>query len=228
MSYEGTIVVDGVDYGHRLPRGRHGIPHETVIANQRERLLDAATAVFGEQGYASLSVANVIERAGVSRGTFYKLFENKSDCLLAAQQRAFGRLHEAIEAACSPAEEWPLGVSAAVNAVLDFAAASPDETRLILASSHPAAEPELARDGISLNRWLIDLLRDSSKRHPDARSPNDLTEQASVGAAVSIVGTILSDQRIGRMPDLTATLVQIILAPYLGGDEALRIARAAG
>jgi AcrR family transcriptional regulator len=227
MSYEGTIVVGGVEYGHRLPRGRHGIPQEAVIANQRERLLDAATAVFAERGYASLSVANVIERAGVSRGTFYKLFENKSDCLLAAQSRAFGRLHEAIESACSPAEEWPLGVSAAVNAVLNFAAESPDETRLILASSHPAAEPQLANDGISLNRWLIDLLRESSRRHPGAHSPNDLTEQAAVGAAVSIVGSIISNQRIGPMPDLTAVLVQIVLAPYLGSDEAIRIAQAA-
>jgi hypothetical protein len=118
-------------------------------------------------------------------------------------------------------------VSAAVNGVLDFAAESPDETRLVMASSHPAAEPQLASDGISLNRWLIDLLRNTSKRYPDAHSPSDLTEQAAVGAAVSIVGSIVSNQRIGPMPDLTAALVQIILGPYLGGDEAVRIARAA-
>ncbi len=43
MSYEGTIVVEGVEYGSRLPRGRHGIPQALVTENQRDRLLDAAT-----------------------------------------------------------------------------------------------------------------------------------------------------------------------------------------
>ena len=84
MSYEGTIVVEGVEYGSRLPRGRHGIPQALVTENQRDRLLDAATEIFSDQGYAALAVANVIQQAGVSRGTFYEIFDNKFDCLLAA------------------------------------------------------------------------------------------------------------------------------------------------
>src|SRR6187397_2433509 len=122
MSYEGTIVVEGVEYGSRLPRGRHGIPQALVIENQRDRLLDSATMIFAQRGFASLAVANVIEQAGVSRGTFYEIFDNKFDCLLAAQQRAFDRLHEVIVSACSAEEEWPRGVAAGVAAGLDFVA----------------------------------------------------------------------------------------------------------
>jgi AcrR family transcriptional regulator len=225
MSYEGTIVVEGVEYGSRLPRGRHGIPQALVTANQRDRLLDAATSIFAEQGYAALAVANVIEQAGVSRGTFYEIFENKFDCLLAAQQRAFDRLHAAIVTACSAEPEWPRGVAAGVAAGLDFAAGFRDDARLILASSHPSSEPQLGREGISATEWLVELLRDSSERCPDARSPSDLTEQAAVGAAISIVGSCLASDRIGPMPELTTALVQIILTPYLGGDEAERALR---
>jgi AcrR family transcriptional regulator len=222
MSYEGTIVVEGVEYGSRLPRGRHGIPQELVAANQRERLLDAATAILAEEGYASLAVVTVIERAGVSRGTFYEIFDNKFGCLLAAQQRAFDRLRAAIVTACSAELEWPRGVAAGVAAGLDFVAESPNDARLILASSHPSSEPQLARDGISANEWLIELIREGSQHCPDARSASDLTEQAAVGAAISIVGSCLASDRIGPMPELTSALVQIVLTPYLGGDEAKR------
>jgi AcrR family transcriptional regulator len=225
MSYEGTIVVEGVEYGSRLPRGRHGIPQALVTENQRDRLLDAATTIFAEDGFAALAVASVIQRAGVSRGTFYEIFDNKFDCLLAAQQRAFDRLHAAIVTPCSAEAEWPQGVAAAVASALDLGVEFPDEARLILASSHPSSEPQLASEGISANEWLVALLREGSRRCPDAQSPSDLTEQAAVGAAISIVGSCLASDRVGPMPELTTALVQIILTPYLGGDEARRALR---
>lgn len=226
MSYEGTIIVDGVEYGSRLPRGRHGIPHKLVVANQRERLLNAAAAIFAEEGYASLAVANVIRRAGVSRGTFYEIFDNKLDCLLAAQSRAFKRLNSAVVSACAAEEHWPRGVAAAIEVALDFAARSPEEASLILASSHPSSEPQLVEEGISVNRWLIDLLHNGSERYPAVRAPSDLTEQAAIGAAISIVGSCLANDRIGPMPELMAALVQIVLSPYVGTDEAERAVRA--
>jgi AcrR family transcriptional regulator len=227
MSYEGTIEVDGVEYERRLPPGRHGIPHELVLANQRERLLRAATEIFAARGYAALSVARVIERAGVSRQTFYGLFENKPDCVLAAQRRAFERLREAIDSSCAGAEDWPAGVAAAVPAVLSFAAENPDQMRLILATGNPTSEPALSRDGIAVNEWLAELLREGSQRHPEARSPNAITEQATIGAALSIVAGCITDRRVGPLKDLRTALVRIILAPYLGGEEAARVAEAA-
>jgi AcrR family transcriptional regulator len=227
VSYEGTIVVDGVEYRQRLPRGRHGIPQDLVIANQRERLLDAATRIFAEQGYSALSVAGVIEEAGVSRQTFYDQFENKISCVLAAQARAFDHLQDAIDAACEDEPEWPGGVAASIPAVVQFAVDFPAETCLILASSNPSSEPELVKKGLSVNEWLAGLLREGSKNHPDARSPSEITEQAAIGAVVSIVGSCLTDGRVGPLRDLKSALVRIILAPYLGGEEAMKIAETA-
>jgi AcrR family transcriptional regulator len=218
MTYEGPIVVDGVSYGTRLPRGRHGIPRALVTENQRERLMDAATAIFATEGFSALAVANLIDRAGVSRGTFYENFENKLACLLAAQRRAFGRLRAAIEAGCSSRREWPAAVEAGVAAALDFASRSPDDANLILASSRPSAEPRLVGQGISANEWILDLIHNSAHDQPAARVPGRLNEQAAVGAAISIVGSCLARDRVGPLPELTSALVRIILAPYLGTD----------
>ena len=51
----------------RTPRGR-----ET-----KRKLLEAAEAVFAEQGYADASIVKITERAGVGQGTFYLYFESK-------------------------------------------------------------------------------------------------------------------------------------------------------
>ena len=40
--------------------------------------------VVGSKGYKATSVADVIEEAGTSRTTFYKHFEDKHECFLAA------------------------------------------------------------------------------------------------------------------------------------------------
>ncbi len=43
----------------------------------RQRLLDAAEAVFGEKGYDRASIAEITQRAGVAQGTFYIYFPDK-------------------------------------------------------------------------------------------------------------------------------------------------------
>src|SRR4051794_32391335 len=67
-----------------LPRGPHGLAREVVAASQRGRLIDAIAHVVAEKGYARTTVADVIERAGVSRKTFYEHFRDKETCFLAA------------------------------------------------------------------------------------------------------------------------------------------------
>jgi AcrR family transcriptional regulator len=224
MSYRGgTTAISGASYG-RLPRGRHGIPREVVTANQRERVLDAVTEIFAEQGYAALAIRNVIDRAGVSRATFYKIFEGKDDCVRAAQLRAYDGLQEAIVGACSSRQDWASGVAAAVGAALDFFSRSPAEALLLLGSSHAFSEPQLAREGLAIQQRLIELLRKGSESHPSTRSPSSFTERAAVGAALSIVGSCMAAGEVDALAALEADLVQIILTPFLGGNEAKRIA----
>ena len=187
-------------------------------------MLAAATAIFAEQGYAALSVATVTSQASVSRSTFYKLFDDKLDCVLAAQRRAFEALRQMLTAACASEQDWPGGVACAVGASLAFAARFPSETCLVLASSQVPSEPELARQGLAVNEGLLELLREGAQSHPGARSPNSLAEQAALGAALSIVGTFFAAGEIDALAKRRADLVEIILAPYLGGEEAQRVA----
>lgn len=227
MSAVETSAIAAIDDEGRLPRGRHGIPRQEVLANQRERMLAAATAVFAEQGYASLSVAAVTARAQVSRSTFYKLFDDKLDCVLAAQRRAFEALGQTIAWACAAESEWPRGVARALGAALAFAARFPGEARLVLASNQVASEPALARQGLDVHERLLELLREGARRHPGARLPQGVAEQAALGAALSIVATFLAAEEFEALAERQADLVEIVLAPYLGAEQAKSVALAA-
>jgi AcrR family transcriptional regulator len=59
------------------------ISTENDRGDKRPRLVEAASAVFAEKGYASTRVADIAERAGVGKGTVYEYFSSKEELLFA-------------------------------------------------------------------------------------------------------------------------------------------------
>jgi AcrR family transcriptional regulator len=115
-----------------LPRGRHAAPREVVAESQRERMLVAMAEACATKGYANVAVADVIERARVSRRSFYEQFSNKEDCFLAAYDAGVAGLLEEIAAA----EEAARGAGPAGG--LLAAARAGTETYLQLLADNPA------------------------------------------------------------------------------------------
>jgi AcrR family transcriptional regulator len=68
----------------RLPSGRHRLTREAVQESQHGRLLFAVVQVVSEKGYGATTVADIVERASVSRTTFYEQFPDKEACFLQA------------------------------------------------------------------------------------------------------------------------------------------------
>ena len=52
----------------------------------RERLVVAAVDLFTEQGYDATTVAQIAERAGVTKSTFFRHFSDKRELLVAGQE----------------------------------------------------------------------------------------------------------------------------------------------
>ena len=77
----------------------------------RERLVAAAVDLFGEQGYDGTTVAQIAERAGVTRSTFFRHFPDKRELLAAGQATLSRLMSEGIAAA--PAAAGPLDAVAA-------------------------------------------------------------------------------------------------------------------
>lgn len=150
----------------RLPRGRHHLTPEEVAGQQRERILLACVEEVAERGYAETPVAAIIKRAGVSRESFYRIFDSRADCFLAALDTAaallLGALGDAVERAVAESRTSPsAGFAALLGPYLEALADEPGLARVFLVEVY-AAGPEAARRRAAIQaeftRGLVDVL----------------------------------------------------------------------
>src|SRR5215468_8094667 len=77
----------------------------------RERMVVAAVDLFTEQGYDATTVAQIAERAGVTKSTFFRHFPDKRELLVAGQETLGQMLSSGILEA--PPDASPLSAVAA-------------------------------------------------------------------------------------------------------------------
>lgn len=167
----------------RLPRGRHGLSRADVAGQQRARILTAFAEVLTERGYVGTPVAAIIERAGVSRETFYEQFASKQECFVAALENTVQDLGAlltiALERPGSPIERF----DRMLRIYLDALAAQPDTARLFLIETYAAGEDAMRRR-LELQSEFVDGLLTIF----DRRSTRDRAAcEALVGATVALV-----------------------------------------
>src|SRR3981189_1602197 len=126
-----------------LPKGRHGLSREEVEASQRTRLLRATIELGTEHGFASLTLTDIVRRAGVARSTFYEYFADKQQCFLEAFDYAADRLLEHVLAiGPPPAGDFATPVHAYIARLLGLCLEEPGLVRLVAADGEalgPAA-----------------------------------------------------------------------------------------
>jgi AcrR family transcriptional regulator len=97
-----------VTEGARLPSGRHRLTREDVVRSQRGRAMFALMQAVADKGYATTTLSDIVNRAGVSRSTFYEHFSDKEDCFLQAfdtgVEIVLTRIREAAETL--PKDDW--------------------------------------------------------------------------------------------------------------------------
>jgi len=75
---------------------RPGLPVAEVGRSTRERILDAATDLFIEEGYDKASLREIAERVGFTKAALYYHFRSKEDILSALHQRLHSLIDEPI------------------------------------------------------------------------------------------------------------------------------------
>jgi AcrR family transcriptional regulator len=180
----------GSDAIPRLPAGPHGIPPELVARNQRERLISAMAEACADKGYAEIAVADVVRRAGVSTATFYKRFDGKRDCMLAAHEELSGRLLEEVDRACATASDWEPGVRAAIGTVLELFAADAATARLLTVEILALGTEGAARHAATIETFASRLRAGRDPRR-DPESPH--SDWATVAAIAALIGKVVMD-----------------------------------
>jgi AcrR family transcriptional regulator len=210
----------------RLPPGRHGLPREFVIHNQRERLIAGLAEAIAENGYAGTTIAHITRHAAVSRRTFYEHFSSKDECFVAAYDTVIAELRELVGEAFGEEDDWAHAVKAGIATMLGFLAAQPNLARLCMVEALVAGPVVVERYDEAIESLIPYFRAGRDGRSPEVLSRlSPTTEEALVGGMVSLISRRIFAGRIDELEALLPDLVEFALTPYLGSAEAAKIAR---
>jgi AcrR family transcriptional regulator len=205
------------DSESRFPSGPRRLPGDLVRAIQRERLLVGMLRAISELGYRTTNVQDVIERAGVSRPTFYEHFSNKDDCFLAAFDTCAGRLRDQVATAADEGGDvWRDRLRGGFNALLAFAVAEPEAARMVIVEAR-AATPDAALRRVALLDHFATCI-DAKVREllPAGTIHSPVTATGVVGGVESLLYARLNKNEMDDLPALLPSLMYFAVLPYEG------------
>jgi AcrR family transcriptional regulator len=183
--------------------------------------------VAGERGIRMTSVTDVVGRAGISRRTFYALFEGREECFLAAFEESVRRAGVEVRAAFESEARWVDSVRAGLFALLEFLQREPDLARLCVVEALAAGPVVLERRGEVL-AGLARVVDEGRAAGRGKNQPPPLTAEGVVGAVLSVIHAqmttprALASERNGPLTGLLGALMGMIVLPYLGSAAAAR------
>ena len=201
-----------------LPRGRSGLPTETVRAAQRGRLLRAVIAAVASTGFADLTVADIVRGARVSKAAFYVHFAGKEDCFLAATREGGWLMINEVAAA---ARRVPAGAAdeealrAGIAAFLQFLAREPAFARAFYVDMPAAGPRAVQRIEAGLHNFarLNQAWHERGRRdHPEWPAVPYQAHYALAGATAQLVRAQVSQGTTDTLPELEDTLLALHLA----------------
>jgi AcrR family transcriptional regulator len=208
----------------RLPRGRHGLSPEFVARNQRERLISALILTLAEVGYQKTTVSMIGRRAAVSKSDFYKHFDSKDDCFVAAYDYAVDRIRSTVVEACpsNPSADWTARVQAGVTALLTLLAGEPPLATIVLAEGLRAGRGIYDRYQAAVESF-VPLLRDGAPDPPGSAPVPPATDEAVVGGIAALLSRRVVGGKAADLTKLIPDVLEFTLAPHLGTEGARRI-----
>jgi AcrR family transcriptional regulator/DNA-binding MarR family transcriptional regulator len=216
---------------------------------QRARILAAMAHVVAEHGAGSVTVSRVVARAGVSRRTFYELFDGCEDCFLGVFEDAFAHASRVMSdaAASSAPPVWREQVRAGLSALLLFFDREPGLASVLVVDALAAGPDVLARRAQVLASLAAIVERGRSQSRGGRRrtpaspsSPPPLTAEGLVGAVLAVIHARMLERRDtpasrsangssrsrhtppAPLIELLNPLMGMIVLPYLGQAAARR------
>jgi AcrR family transcriptional regulator len=220
----GTLFPRAFANGRRgFARGEKNLSRSFVIHSQRERILDAVTNLTAAGGFTGLTVEDIVGEAAVSREAFYEHFKSKQDAFLVAYELGHTKGLGIVQRAFAAENDWRKGVRAGIAALLDFLACEPSFAHIALLDTPTATPLSAERSQAGLTAYAQMLLPgfDEAPKH---HRPPAITIEAITGGLFELCSHYAAQGRIQQLTELTTHATYIALAPFIGAEEAARVA----
>jgi len=184
-------------------------------------MLTAMVQEVAERGAGNVSVAHVVGRSGVSRRTFYEIFEDREDCFLEAFDEAVERTAAVVVPAFEQSGSWRSKTRAALIALLESLECDPATGRLLIVESLAAGPMALERRQNVLAQ-IIPIIEQGHTEGKASVDPPALTAEGIIGGVLSVLHARFTETHSGSLLELTSPLMGMIVLPYLGQAAARR------
>ena len=196
-----------------LPVGKR---EQTKVAN-RQAILDAARKVFGELGYETATVRDIIRRTGLAAGTFYNYFKSKDEVYLALASEGARQFAPLLKALRAQSATWEEFVHAAIEAYFLFLA---DAHKSWLAQRPPGEmqphvhgeTPEMTAVFNEVREAIVDEI---------ARGGAPAADPDYLAAACIAIAREVGEKMIARRPIDTKGATEFAVAMIQGGLKSL-------
>jgi AcrR family transcriptional regulator len=198
----------------KLAPGPQGVPRDEVQRVQRDRLTAAMAHVVATVGYEETTVERVLVQAGVSRRTFYELFDDREDCFLAAYDEAMQRVLRVVTDAYLDGDVPERRIEAALEAFLEFLASEPELARMCVVEVF-AAGPRARERRAAIMERLAQLVQHALGELRGDDKLDRLSAQALVGAVHELVYLPVDRRDSAALRGMASEIVATQVAPLV-------------
>jgi AcrR family transcriptional regulator len=167
--------------------GDVAVPAGPRARQTRTSLMEAARQLFAEQGYNATSVADIIERAGVSFGTFYQYFHDRGDVLAAMLTANLQQMFESSDPKWRAVEGRP-GLYRVIHNFVDAYATAGNAAGIWEEAS--IVEPEMADLRRSVGHRMTVAVERELRRASDAGLCRPFTAREAALAATALAAMV--------------------------------------
>lgn len=183
-------------------------PAASELDPPRRRAIEAMAAAVAEHGYARVTVEEVLQRARMSRRTFYRLYENRDECFLDTYETVRDATLARIRRNSLGEDNRCDGIERPLRAVLEYLSERPEHAHVLVTEPASAGAPSLQAHAETL---------DAFRRHlapalPGGENGNgQLASTAAVGAVFHVVQQHLMQGELERLPAAAPQLARILV-----------------
>lgn len=124
------------------PRTRPAATADRPADDTRERIIDAAQAIFARDGFVGAKMQEIADRVGIQRPSLFYHFKNKEALFVAAHEQVFARIEPVFRESLAADGDPFVQLDRVSRAVLAVMVDEPDFARMVARTSvdrHPAA-----------------------------------------------------------------------------------------